>query len=306
MKSRKITVFFLIVVVVLLLCATYLTFFYSPKEDKNIGYRLNLGDKIQFKDINYKEKYKDNIINEDTLSYEYEIIHEKSVLYGKVYIDLDGYLYITNEFSNEKKRLNDVKFKTLYNVYMGTNRLCIYALSNAGDVYKLYLENTNIEDVEFYRLDFTKKTIKFTNLLIKMTGCEFIGPVVLCEDDKMYDIETKLLYQEEYTKLYDKYILYDDNTISNLNGEMLVGYDSNNIEIVGYIQFDEDIFREKPKIGLITTSDNLVFLQDDKHLYVYNKEIKSIDNTDINKIKIIYNDNTYHEIKGYYISITNE
>ena len=304
--KRKVVVFILVIVVILLLSATYLTFFYRPKEDKNIGYRLDLGDKIQFKDINYKEKYKDNIINEDTLSYEYEIIHEKSVLYGKVYIDLDGYLYITNEFSNEKKRLNDVKFKTLYNVYMGTNRLCIYALSNAGDVYKLYLENTNIEDVEFYRLDFNKKTVKFTNLLIKMTGCEFIGPVVLCEDDKMYDIETKLLYQEEYTKFYDKYILYEDNTISNVNGDMLVGYDSNNIEIVGYIQFDEDIFREKPKIGLITTSDNLVFLQDDKHLYVYNKEIKSIDNTDINKIKIIYNDNTYHEIKGYYISITNE
>ena len=119
----------------------------------------------------------------------------------------------------------------------------------------------------------------------------------------MYDVETKLLYQEEYTKLYDKYIVYSDNTVSTLNGDMLVGYDHKNIKLVGYVQFNEDIFREKPEIGLITTNDDLVFLQDEKHLYIYNKEIKSIEQIDGEKIQIIYKDNTYHEIKGYYTSL---
>ena len=46
-----------------------------------------------------------------------------------------------------------------------------------------------------------------------------------------------------YLSQKHKYILYEDNTISNVNGDMLVGYDSNNIEIVGYIQFDD--YKEK-------------------------------------------------------------
>lgn len=302
MKSRKIVIFLLIVVVILLLSATYLNFFYSPKEDENIGYRLDLGSKVEFSNINYSEKYKDNIINENILSYEYEIIQSESVLYGKVYIDKDGYLYITDELKNAKRKLNDVKFKTLYKE-ISTNRLNVYALSNSGIVYKILLETTNMEDVKFHKIDFDKKIVKFTSLLIRMTGSNTVGLVVLCDDDKMYDVETKLLYQEEYTKLYDKYIVYSDNTVSTLNGDMLVGYDHKNIKLVGYVQFNEDIFREKPEIGLITTNDDLVFLQDEKHLYIYNKEIKSIEQIDGEKIQIIYKDNTYHEIKGYYTSL---
>lgn len=302
MKSRKIVIFLLIVVVILLLSATYLNFFYSPKEDENIGYRFDLGSKVEFPNINYSEKYKDNIINENILSYEYEIIQSESVLYGKVYIDKDGYLYITDELKNAKRKLNDVKFKTLYKE-ISTNRLNVYALSNSGIVYKILLETTNMEDVKFHKIDFDKKIVKFTSLLIRMTGSNTVGLVVLCDDDKMYDVETKLLYQEEYTKLYDKYIVYSDNTVSTLNGDMLVGYDHKNIKLVGYVQFNEDIFREKPEIGLITTNDDLVFLQDEKHLYIYNKEIKSIEQIDGEKIQIIYKDNTYHEIKGYYTSL---
>lgn len=305
MKSRKIVIFLLIVVVILLLSATYLNFFYSPKEDENIGYRLDLGSKVEFPNINYSEKYKDNIINENILSYEYEIIQSESVLYGKVYIDKDGYLYITDELKNAKRKLNDVKFKTLYKE-ISTNRLNVYALSNSGIVYKILLKTTNMEDVKFHKIDFDKKIVKFTSLLIRMTGSNIVGPVVLCDDDKMYDVETKLLYQEEYTKFYDKYIVYSDNTVSTLNGDMLVGYDHKNIKLVGYVQFNEDIFREKPEIGLITTNDDLVFLQDEKHLYIYNKEIKSIEQIDGEKIQIIYKDNTYHEIKGYYTSLIDE
>ena len=58
MKSRKIVIFLLIVVVILLLSATYLNFFYSPKEDENIGYRLDLGSKVEFPNINYSENIK--------------------------------------------------------------------------------------------------------------------------------------------------------------------------------------------------------------------------------------------------------
>ena len=151
--------------------------------------------------------------------------------------------------------------------------------------------------VDGFRYDNTRNLNKY------LSGDYHKYESLLGNDDKMYDVETKLLYQEEYTKLYDKYIVYSDNTVSTLNGDMLVGYDHKNIKLVGYVQFNEDIFREKPEIGLITTKDDLVFLQDEKHLYIYNKEIKSIEQIDGEKIQIIYKDNTYHEIKGYYTSL---
>lgn len=99
MKKHNILKLIIVLLVIFLIVITFLVFKDKDTLD-NVGHIITLTDNANIdSNINYLELYKDNIINEKYTSYDYEIIKTDSTLYGKVYIDLDGYLNITNDFT---------------------------------------------------------------------------------------------------------------------------------------------------------------------------------------------------------------
>ena len=81
----KITI---VAIIIILLVITYFVFFTKHDTLDDIGYLIDLKENVVLDDsIDYLNVYKDNIIDENITSYNYEILHNDASLYGKIYID---------------------------------------------------------------------------------------------------------------------------------------------------------------------------------------------------------------------------
>ena len=77
----KITI---VAIIIILLVITYFVFFTKHDTLDDIGYLIDLKENVVLDDsIDYLNVYKDNIIDENITSYNYEILHNDDSLYGK-------------------------------------------------------------------------------------------------------------------------------------------------------------------------------------------------------------------------------
>ena len=78
----------------------------SPSElADNLGYIISINDKVNYTtDIDYISEYKDLIVSNNNKNIDYEITHDDSVLYGKVYIDDSKNINIVDGFSKKEKK----------------------------------------------------------------------------------------------------------------------------------------------------------------------------------------------------------
>lgn len=301
MKKVNILKLIIALLIIFLIVITFLVFKGKEVLDST-GFINTLTDNANIdSNINYLELYKDNIIYEKYTNYDYEILKNDSTLYGKIYIDLDGYLNITNDFTKTEKRVNNEKFISIYRNVNYNDKLIVYALSETNKVYKIVLETTNLKEIKYYDLQLKSKLTNFTNLNVNYVSSSEIVPVVLCDDNKMYALDYGLLYSKDYYELYDKYIIFNDNTAALTSGKIIKDVLDNKVKIQGYIKFDEDIFNEKPIIALITEDGQLIYKYSDSKVYIYNKLIKNIEG--YGTLKVIFYDDTYFEFAGNYVSI---
>ena len=265
----------------------------------DIGYLIDLKENVVLDDsIDYLNVYKDNIIDENITSYNYEILHNDASLYGKIYIDNEGYLNITDDFTNSIKKITKKQYTSLYRNIGYTDKLIVYALTNDKKLYKIVLNSTDINNTKYYELHFNSEVVKFTSLNVNTVSSNEISPIVLCNDNKMYVADYGLLYNTNYYEFYNKYIIFDDNTVALTNGKQLVDPQNAKIKVVGYIEFDENIFDKAPAIAFITNIGELVYMYSENELYEYNKLIKSLEGQ--NELKATFYDNTWLKIKGNY------
>ena len=301
MKKNNILKLIIVLLIIFLIVITFLVFKDKDTLD-NVGYIITLKDSVNVdSNINYLEKYKDNIINEKYTNYDYEIIKNDSTLYGKIYITVDGYLNITNDYTKSERRVNNEKYISIYRNINYSDKLIVYALSENNKVYKIVLNTADINDIKYYDLQLGNNVVYFTNLNVNYVSTEEISPVVLCSDNKMYVLDYGMLYSEDYYELYDKYIIFNDNTAALTSGKIITNYFDNKVKIQGYIKFDEDIFNEKPTIALVTDDGQLIYKYSDSEVYIYNKLIKGIEG--YGTIKVYFFDDTYYEFAGNYVSI---
>ena len=165
-------------------------------------------------------------------------------------------------------------------------------------MHKIVLNSPNISNLKYYKLHFNSEVVKFTSLNVNAVSSNEISPIVLCNDNKMYVADYGLLYNTNYYEFYNKYIIFDDNTVALTNGKQLVDPQNAKIKVVGYIEFDENIFDKDPAIAFITNIGELVYMYSENELYEYNKLIKSLEGQ--NELKATFYDNTWLKIKGNY------
>lgn len=292
----KITI---VAIIIILLVITYFVFFTKHDTLDDIGYLIDLKENVVLDDsIDYLNVYKDNIIDENITSYNYEILHNDASLYGKIYIDNEGYLNITDDFTNSIKKITKEQYTSLYRNIGYTDKLIVYALTTDKKLYKIVLNSPDISNLKYYELHFNSEVVKFTSLNVNTVSSNEISPIVLCNDNKMYVADYGLLYNTNYYEFYNKYIIFDDNTVALTNGKQLVNLQNEKIKVVGYIEFDENIFDKDPAIAFITNIGELVYMYSENELYEYNKLIKSLEGQD--ELKATFYDNTWLKIKGNY------
>ena len=178
--KKKIFLFVLILIIILL-CGLTVYKFLIAKEKKAVEFNsvtLELKKEDLATENKDKDLYSSNIINDITKSYNYELIDNDKGITGSVYINDDSILYIKDNNSNVYK-ISDVYFKTLYKIDDFTGFLGLYALSNDGKLYYIFLNNVDIKSTVITEIPTSFKITNFTNIKINNPYSYFNTNIVI-------------------------------------------------------------------------------------------------------------------------------
>jgi len=278
--KKKIFLFVLILIIILL-CGLTVYKFLIAKEKKAVEFNsvtLELKKEDLATENKDKDLYSSNIINDITKSYNYELIDNDKGITGSVYINDDSILYIKDNNSNVYK-ISDVYFKTLYKTDDFTGFLGLYALSNDGKLYYIFLNNVDIKSTVITEIPTSFKITNFTNIKINNPYSYFnTNIVILSENGNMYEPKTGIRYTNKLITFMGQYYVFEDNTIANSSGKLLKNGD-NYYKIKYYLSFMENNSPFKDTHSIILTEDNkLIYcIENSDELKVYNKTIKKIE-----------------------------
>ena len=112
MKKNKIIKLVIVQLVIIIVITLVIAFSYKKKPYDNLGYIISINDKVNYTtDIDYISEYKDLIVSNNNKNIDYEITHDDSVLYGKVYIDDSKNINIVDGFSKKEKKVGNGNYE---------------------------------------------------------------------------------------------------------------------------------------------------------------------------------------------------
>lgn len=304
LKNKKVLILLIALFIIVLSITIYAAFFREKNVYDDGESPLKLDEKIDLiSNIDYLNEYKDNVINDNNTLFEFDIILDKDSLYGKIYLDEEKFPHILNTKTNQDYKFMNIKFKTLDQIAtLGVQKLEAYGITENGDVYRFILDDVSINSIKYYKMNNIANASKFTNLKVECYECSILGMVVLGDDNKMYDVDSGLLYRPDYKKYYDKYIVFPDDTITNYDGRRFLDFDGYFVEIAGFIVYeDSDVFLKNSNGVLIVAKDGFLMYLYDNNLYMFDKAAINIDNDyEKNTVNIEFFDKTKKSLKGYY------
>ena len=304
LKNKKVLILLIALFIIVLSITIYAAFFREKNVYDDGESPLKLDEKIDLiSNIDYLNEYKDNVINDNNTLFEFDIILDKDSLYGKIYLDEEKFPHIVNTKTNQDYKFMNIKFKTLYQIAtLGVQKLEAYGITENGNVYRFILDDASINSIKYYKMNNIANASKFTNLKVECYECSILGMVVLGDDNKMYDVDSGLLYRPDYKKYYDKYIVFPDDTITNYDGRRFLDFDGYFVEIAGFIVYeDSDVFLKNSNGVLIVAKDGFLMYLYDNNLYMFDKAAINIDNDyEKNTVNIEFFDKTKKSLKGYY------
>ena len=283
------------IVCILGLCTLLLTV-YKYYYDKDFEYDYNELKKIT-KDMDKvsTEDYKDKIV-EDNISYDYQFTIEDNTIFGNVYIGTDDKLYITNKKEDTFYKVSDIEFNTLFVKKEYPDGLYLYLISKENKLYLFSLDTTDIDNsiVEEIYTDFLVKS--FVDIEYKNDNFEPINSIfVLSIDNVIYDAYSNVPYNPKTLCLDNKYLIYDDKTITDIEGYSFV--DSNEyqykIKYFFYV-YEQGILMDSI---IVTEDDRLIYIDEDNWYVVEvkqkikNIEMKDKEKHEISNLKITFEDN---------------
>ena len=232
-------------------------------------------------DILDKDKYPENIIYEDLLTLDYQFYDDSESIYGKVYIDNEGYLHITDENKNLNQVVNNsVKFKTLYvKDYNYQNGIFIYLISKNNDAYIMELHTTNLKNAKLQKVYTAHKVTNFVDIDFDIDIFPSTNTMFILEDDgNFYDILSALRYDSSIKGIFNKVYVFSDNSMSNLYGAMYEnGTENYKIKYL-FETFDNNSLTTPYSIIAITENNELFYIKGNElwSYYLCNKKVKNI------------------------------
>ena len=290
MKKNNIVLIVLIFLLIIFIGGlTYYKF--NNEKDNNQNKDTQDGQKLDIIEINNKksgleysdnldkEKYKNYVITDVLKECAYTFYDDNKSIIGKVYIDKDGNLYITNDLDYDIKKISDIKFKTLYTNNVDTyDGIYLWLISEDNKLYYIALTSNNIKNIKIERIYTKYDVLNFTNLTFDIDYGPSINSIMVVESDgNIYDISSGLRYKEDIQYLFDQVIVYGDKTMSNIYGNM-IEEKNNNYKIKYIFRTSPNDFLRFNTITLITEDNDVIFISPGvaNHMYRYYSKVKNI------------------------------
>lgn len=312
-KITNSKIIIIVIICILSLCMCILTI-YKYYYKKDFEYQYNEVSNVKkLIEKNSIEDYKDKIV-EDRVLYNYKFSVDDNLIFGNIYIGTDGKLYIVNERKDIFYKVSDITFRTLFVKKEYSDGLYLYLISTNNELYLFSLATTDIKDskVEMFYIDFSVQS--FVNIEYKNDNLEPINSIfVLSTDNIIYDAFSSVPYSDKTLCLDNRYLIYEDNTISDIEGNVFSDINGKEYKIkyLFYI-YEYEILVDSI---IITEDDKLIYLDRDEYYIVEAKQkIKNIEMKDngkdkISNLKIIFEDNlirNYEASYGEYFGFVNK
>ena len=289
MKIKKyILLFIIIILIVFIVILTLYKFKNSDNNEINDDiiystfYPVNTKKDLKYDYMLDEEVYAD-YIEKPMISMDFSIINNLKSITGKIYIDKNNELHITDDLESIDKVISELKFKDLKPLESDEyGALYVYLISNDNKLYYLMLDTNNIYDAAVYEIEMNKPVLRFSNISYDNDVSPSSSTLfVLCSDGNIYEVTSKLRYHNNIKLVFGRVMVYEDNTMSNIYGKMFEDNNGNYYKIK-YIfnALASDAFLDKP-VGIIITEDNqlIVSIIDEyyRRINVANKKIKNIE-----------------------------
>ena len=226
-----------------------------------------------------KDTYKDLIIKENILEIEYTYIDNNKSITGKIYIDDNKNLYITDIVNKKIYKPSNVKFKTMFKKDYQYKNIYIYLISEDNNLYFLQLTNNDINKTSVTQIFMPGKIYNFTKLEYTLDAFPNSNSLfVLADDGNVYDVATLIRYNKNILSMFDDFYVYDDNTITDVYGNVIVDKDNNLYKIkYAFVTFDNNTFSGSNTKLIITDNNDLIYEKDNAQVMgLFNKKVKDI------------------------------
>ena len=280
---KKNIIILLSLLLLILIVLTFNKYRFDNKREKDLfTYHSvsNIKKLIETDDtISDKEKYGDRIVTEDLLSINYSFFDKEKSISGKIYIDNDKYLYITDINDNINYKVSNVKFKTMFKKDYKYDAILIYLISEDLRLYSFELDNNNIKNSFVTKVNINYNAINFVNVDFKSDIYDSSSTLFILDDSgNIFDVTSGLKYNDKISVIYNKYFIYEDNTISNVYGNLLKDSKGKDYKVKYFFVVDKKIISNNFNTGIIITEDNkLIYLDDaNKKIYEYQGKIKGV------------------------------
>ena len=298
---KKKLIYIIIIVFIALIGLTIYKYKYKVYEKNKNNYFFS--DTIPEKTKNnivYSEKkdqdiYKEYIITNDLKEVEYTYIDNNKSITGKIYIDDNKNLYITDIVNKKIYKPSDYKFKTLHKRENDYNEVNVYLISEDNNLFLLTLSSGEIKTSKVKPIFESKKVYNFVNLSYKSdiykNGSSLF---VLADDGNIYDVKTEIRYNSDIISMYDKFYVLKDKTMIDMWGRTYVDSNKNPYKIKYVFSATKNKIIDKETIMIITSDNKLLYIiYGDNNVHEFNKKIKDVkfDGNKIarkSKLKIIF------------------
>ena len=168
---KKKLIYIIIIVFIALIGLTIYKYKVYEKNKNNYFFSDTIPEKTK-NNIVYSEKkdqeiYKEYIITNDLKGVEYRYIDNNKSITGKIYIDDNKNLYITDIVNKKIYKPSDYKFKTLHKRENDYNEVNVYLISEDNNLFLLTLSSGEIKTSKVKPIFESKKVYNFVNLSYK-------------------------------------------------------------------------------------------------------------------------------------------
>ena len=280
---KKKLIYIIIIVFIALIGLTIYKYKVYEKNKNNYFFSDTIPEKTK-NNIVYSEKkdqdiYKEYIITNDLKDVEYTYIDNNKSITGKIYIDDNKNLYITDIVNKKIYKPSNVKFKTMFKKDYPYNNIYIYLISEDNNLYFLQLNDNDINKTSVKQIFMPGKIYNFTKLEYTLDAFPNSNSLfVLADDDNVYDVATLIRYNKNILSMFDDFYVYDDNTITDVYGNVIVDKDNNLYKIkYAFVTFDNNTFSGSNTKLIITDNNDLIYEKDNAQVMgLFNKKVKDI------------------------------
>ena len=281
---KKKLIYIIIFILLLLIGLTIYKYKVYEKDEKRHFFTLlepaNVKKPVKVSEEKDKDTYKDSIITEDLLEIEYTLLSERKSILGKIYIDKNKDLYITDEVNKKTIKPSNYKFRTMFKKdYPYVDGIFVFLITEDNYLYCLSITDSDIKKATVKQVFMPGKIYNFTNLEYTLDVFPNSNSLfVLADNGNIYDTASLIRYREDIISMYDDFYVFSDKTMANVFGYEFQDEEQKPYKIkYSFHTYENNKFSGSNTKLIITENNDLLYEKDNAEVInVFNKKVKDI------------------------------